>query len=102
MTFRQVGRRTMADITKVAGVRLDTVSRLATEPPMTVDAALRLPALRRGAPEVLAGADQLGRTVGWAHSCEGRPIPELLEGDEILLVTGQGLGGGAARPPRFR
>src|SRR4051794_2579011 len=91
----------MCTRTEIPSVRLDTVSRLATEPPMTVDAALRLPALRRGAPEVLAGADQLGRTVGWAHSCEARHIPELLEGDEILLMTGMGLGGAAADQRAF-
>src|SRR4051794_35281868 len=91
----------MATDTGIPPVRLDTVSRLATEPPMTVDAALRLPALRRGAPEVLAGADQLDRPVGWAHSCEARHIPQLLEGDEILLMTGMGLGGTAADQRAF-
>jgi purine catabolism regulator len=68
---------------------------------MTVEAALRLPALRRGAPEVLAGAEQLERTVRWAHSCEARHIPGLLEGDELLLMTGMGLGGAAADQRAF-
>jgi purine catabolism regulator len=68
---------------------------------MTVDAALRLPALRRGAPEVLAGGDQLGRAVRWAHSCEARHIPGLLEGDELLLMTGMGLGTSAADQRTF-
>lgn len=67
------------------------MSRVPTEPPLTVDATLRLPSLRRGAPEVLAGADELGRVVGWAHSCEARHIPALLEGGEVLLMTGMGL-----------
>lgn len=83
---------------------LDAVStsvRFPTEPQMTVDAALRLPALRRGAPEVLAGADRLDRPVRWAHSCEARHVPELLEGDEILLMTGMGLGGAAADQRAF-
>jgi purine catabolism regulator len=68
---------------------------------MTVDAALRLPALRRGEPEVLAGADQLDRPIGWAHSCEARHIPGLLEGDEMLLMTGMGLGTAAADQRAF-
>src|SRR3954468_18413946 len=66
--------------------------RFPAEPPMTVAAALRLSALRRGAPEVLAGADQLHREIRWGHSCEARHIPGLLEGDELLLMTGMGLG----------
>jgi purine catabolism regulator len=78
---------------------LDAVSRVPTEPPLTVDATLRLPALRRGAPEVLAGGDELGRVVGWAHSCEARHIPALLEGGEVLLMTGMGL---ATTPPDQR
>ena len=68
---------------------------------MTVDAALRLSALRRGAPEVLAGADQLHRTVRWAHSCEARHVPGLLEGDELLLMTGMGLVTAAAEQRAF-
>jgi PucR family transcriptional regulator, purine catabolism regulatory protein len=88
----------------IAGVGSDAVSntlRIPAEPPMTVDAALRLPALRRGEPEVLAGADRLGRTVRWAHSCEARHVPELLEGDEMLLMTGMGLGNGPAEQRAF-
>jgi PucR family transcriptional regulator, purine catabolism regulatory protein len=88
----------------IASVGSDAVSntlRIPSEPPMTVDAALRLPALRRGEPEVLAGADRLGRTVRWAHSCEARHVPELLEGDEMLLMTGMGLGNGAAEQRAF-
>ena len=75
--------------------------RFPSEPPMTVDAALRLPALRRGAPEVLAGADRLDRSVRWAHSCEARHVPGLLEGDELLLMTGMGLGTAAADQRAF-
>jgi purine catabolism regulator len=87
----------------IAGVGSDAVStlRIPSDPPMTVDAALRLPALRRGEPEVLAGADRLGRPVRWAHSCEARHVPELLEGDEMLLMTGMGLGNGAAEQRAF-
>jgi purine catabolism regulator len=94
----------MDHIPSVAGVRLDVVStaiRFPAEPQMTVDAALRLPALRRGAPEVLAGTDQLQRPVRWAHSCEARHVPELLEGDEMLLMTGMGLGGTASDQRAF-
>jgi purine catabolism regulator len=68
---------------------------------MTVDAALRIPALRRGAPEVLAGGDQLHRKVRWAHSCEARHVPGLLEGDELLLMTGMGLVTAAAEQRAF-
>src|SRR4051794_32031676 len=86
---------------RFGGVRLDTVSRFPSEPPMTVGTALRLPALRRGEPEVLAGGDQLHRQVGWAHSCEARHVPGLLEGEEMLLMTGMGLGTAAADQRAF-
>src|SRR4051794_13613435 len=91
----------MAHVPRLRSVRLDIVSRVPTEPAMTVAAALRLPALRRGLPEVLAGADQLHREVGWAHSCEARHVPGLLEGDEILLMTGMGLGVQASEQRAF-
>ncbi|WP_354698966.1 PucR family transcriptional regulator ligand-binding domain-containing protein [Paraconexibacter sp. AEG42_29] len=80
---------------------MSTPIRFPAEPQMTVDAALRLPALRRGAPEVLAGTDQLDRPVRWAHSCEARHVSELLEGDEMLLMTGMGLGGSASDQRAF-
>src|SRR4051812_3466169 len=94
----------MDHLHRLTGVGLDAMSRtprFPSEPPMTVDAALRLPALRRGAPEVLAGADRLDRRVGWAHSCEARHIAGLLEGDELLLMTGMGLGSAAADQRAF-
>jgi PucR family transcriptional regulator, purine catabolism regulatory protein len=94
----------MDSLQRVSDLGLDAMSRtprFPSEPPMTVDAALRLPALRRGEPEVLAGADQLERAVRWAHSCEARHIPGLLEGDELLLMTGMGLGTAAADQRAF-
>jgi purine catabolism regulator len=94
----------MDHLQRVIDLGLDAMSRtprFPSEPPMTVDAALRLPALRRGEPEVLAGADQLERAVRWAHSCEARHIPGLLEGDELLLMTGMGLGTAAADQRAF-
>ncbi|HTE62760.1 MAG TPA: PucR family transcriptional regulator [Solirubrobacteraceae bacterium] len=69
--------------------------------PMTVAAALQLPALRRGAPLVVAGRDQLDRRVRWAHSSEVPNIPELLRGDELLLMTGMGIGVRAASQRAF-
>src|SRR3712207_9250189 len=58
---------------------------------MTVRAALALPPLRRGLPQVLAGARGLDRPVRWAHAAEVRNIAELLKGGELLLSTGMGL-----------
>jgi purine catabolism regulator len=68
---------------------------------MTLEAALRLPALRRGAPQVLAGSDQLQRPIRWAHSCEARHVPQLLEGDEVLLMTGMGIPSAGAEQRAF-
>jgi purine catabolism regulator len=58
---------------------------------MTVRAALALPPLRRGLPQVLAGARHLDNPLRWAHAAEVRNIAELLKGGELLLSTGMGL-----------
>ncbi|MFE1766543.1 PucR family transcriptional regulator [Streptomyces angustmyceticus] len=69
------------------------------EAEITVRRALELPALRRGLPEVLAGADRLDRPVRWVHAGEVPHIASLLKGGELLLTTGLGLG---ARPSEQR
>ncbi|MFG2887424.1 PucR family transcriptional regulator [Streptomyces sp. NPDC048297] len=70
-----------------------TDSRLATQGAgITVQRALELPGLRSGLPEILAGADRLGRTVRWVHAGEVPNIASLLKGGELLLTTGYGLG----------
>ncbi|MDQ0990091.1 PucR family transcriptional regulator [Streptomyces sp. V3I7] len=66
---------------------------------ITVARALELPGLRSGLPEILAGADRLGRTVRWVHAGEVPNIASLLKGGELLLTTGYGLG---ARPAEQR
>ncbi|KUJ67342.1 transcriptional regulator [Streptomyces albus subsp. albus] len=68
---------------------------------MTVARALELPALRRGLPEVVAGADRLGRPVRWVHAGETPKIASLLKGGELLLTTGLGLGNRAAEQRAF-
>ncbi|MFF1285505.1 PucR family transcriptional regulator [Streptomyces sp. NPDC058299] len=59
---------------------------------ITVQRALELPGLRSGLPEILAGADRLGRTVRWVHAGEVPNIASLLKGGELLLTTGYGAG----------
>ncbi|MFD6418974.1 PucR family transcriptional regulator [Streptomyces sp. NPDC060194] len=59
---------------------------------ITVRRALELPGLRGGLPEVVTGADRLGRTVRWVHAGEVPNIASLLKGGELLLTTGLGLG----------
>jgi purine catabolism regulator len=59
---------------------------------ITVRRALELPGLRGGLPEILAGADGLGRIVRWVHAGEVPHIASLLKGGELLLTTGYGLG----------
>ncbi|MEU0344325.1 PucR family transcriptional regulator [Streptomyces bobili] len=59
---------------------------------ITVRRALELPGLRSGLPEILAGAERLGRTVRWVHAGEVPNIASLLKGGELLLTTGYGLG----------
>lgn len=69
------------------------------EAEITVRRALELPALRRGLPEVVAGADGLDGPVRWVHAGEVPNIASLLKGGELLLTTGLGLG---TRPTELR
>jgi purine catabolism regulator len=68
---------------------------------ITVDMALRLPSLRRGAPQVVAGRQNLHRRIRWVHSSEVAHIASLLKGDELLLLTGMGIGRSEAAQRRF-
>ena len=68
---------------------------------ITVRAALRLPALRVGAPEVLAGRHNLDRPVRWVHVCEVPNIAHLLKGGELLLATGVAFPHGAAQQRHY-
>ena len=70
-------------------------------PRMTVRAALALPPLRRGLPEIVAGARNLDRPIRWAHAAEVPNIAELLKGGELLLTTGMGIAPRAADQRRF-
>ncbi|MFJ3643247.1 PucR family transcriptional regulator [Streptomyces sp. NPDC090108] len=67
-------------------------SAVTSDAGITVRRALELPGLRSGLPEILAGADRLGRTVRWVHAGEVPNIASLLKGGELLLTTGYGLG----------
>ncbi|MBS1894797.1 MAG: PucR family transcriptional regulator [Actinobacteria bacterium] len=58
---------------------------------MTVAAALDLPVLRRGLPEVVAGGGSLDRQIRWVHAGEAPDIASLLRGGELLLTTGMGI-----------
>ncbi len=60
--------------------------------PLSVAAALALPVLRRALPEVLAGAENLDRTVRWVHVVDVPDPTELLRGGELVLSTGLGPG----------
>lgn len=55
---------------------------------ITVEAALRLPELQRGEPELVAGTSNLQREIRWVHSGEVPNIAAFLRGGELLLTTG--------------
>src|SRR5918911_5443866 len=70
-----------------------TTERTAPDPALiTVKAALRLPQLRRGRPEVVAGGAHLDNAIRWAHAGEVPDMATLLKGGELLLTTGMGVG----------
>ncbi len=54
----------------------------------TLADVLRLDAVRRGEPRVIAGADRLDSRVRWVHSAEVTDIAHLLRGGELVLTTG--------------
>jgi purine catabolism regulator len=70
-------------------------------PRITVAAALELPALRRGLPEVVAGRPGLDRPIRWVHAGEVPNMASLLRGGELLLTTGMGIGTKATDQRRF-
>ncbi len=57
----------------------------------TVADVLALEPVRRGRPEVVAGASDLGRRVRWVHVSELADIAGLLRGGELILTTGVAL-----------
>jgi purine catabolism regulator len=54
----------------------------------TLADVLRLDAVRRGDPRVVAGADRLDARVRWVHAAEVTDIAHLLRGGELVLTTG--------------
>jgi purine catabolism regulator len=68
---------------------------------ITVAAALRLPPLTDGVPEVLAGAAGLENPIRWVHSGEWLEMASVLRGGELLLSTGMALPESASAQRRF-
>ncbi|PYC79171.1 CdaR family transcriptional regulator [Streptomyces tateyamensis] len=54
----------------------------------TVSQVLELDVLRRGLPQVVAGADRLHRPVRWVHVSELPDVAGMLQGGELVLSTG--------------
>src|SRR5262245_46537145 len=67
----------------------------------TLADVLRLDAVRRGEPRVVAGADRLDAPVRWVHSAEVTDIAHLLRGGELVLTTGLALPDGPGRLRRY-
>ena len=63
----------------------------------TLADVLELEPVRRGLPEVVAGADRLDSPIRWVHVAEIADIAPLLRGGELVLTTGIGLPGEASR-----
>ncbi len=57
----------------------------------TVGDLLALDVIRRGSPQVVAGADGLRARVRWAHVLELADAAHLLQGGELVLTTGVAL-----------
>ncbi|MDQ0956575.1 purine catabolism regulator [Streptomyces sp. B4I13] len=59
--------------------------------PLTVADVLALPVLAAGQPQVVTGAPQLDRPVGWVHITELTDPASFLKGGELVLTTGMPL-----------
>jgi purine catabolism regulator len=59
-----------------------------------IEEMLELPLLKNAGVKVLAGEDQLHRTVRWVHAGEIADIARFLTGGEVLLTAATGLGDG--------
>src|SRR5579859_4382128 len=68
---------------------------------VTLREVLALDVLRRAGARVVAGAESLDRPVRWVHIAEIADIATLINGGELLLSTGMGLGGGGASKRRY-
>jgi PucR family transcriptional regulator, purine catabolism regulatory protein len=68
-----------------------TPPRLMRHDAITLNEALRLPAVRAGIPEVLAGQESLDRPLRWVHAGEFPEMATVLKGGELLLTTGMGI-----------
>jgi len=64
--------------------------------PLTLREVLSLEVVRRGAPKVVAAADQLDVPVRWVHVAELSDVGRLLRGGELVLSTGIALPSSAA------
>ena len=58
---------------------------------LTLREILDLDVLRQGGARVVAGSNNLDRTVRWVHVTELPDIAHLLHGGELLLTTGMGI-----------
>src|SRR5215470_5796746 len=67
----------------------------------TVAEILALDPLRRGAPQVVVGADRLDAPVRWVHVIELAQAAHLLRGSELVLSTGIALPDDAAGLGRY-
>ncbi|MDN5658730.1 PucR family transcriptional regulator [Brevibacterium sandarakinum] len=65
---------------------MDVLSRRAPE--LTIANLLDVDEIRRGEPEVVSGADHVGRPVRWVHIADSENVAQFLEGSELVLSTG--------------
>lgn len=68
---------------------------------ITVRKVLEMPAVRQGAPEILAGKEALDAQVRWVHAGEVPNMAALLKGSELLLTTGMGIAANPALQRKF-
>lgn len=68
---------------------------------LTVDEFIRLPIVRAGMPELVAGRDGADAEVRWVHPLDVPDVSDLLRGGEMILTTGVSVGSNAGSQRKF-
>lgn len=68
---------------------------------LTVDEFIRLPIVRAGMPELVAGKEGVGAEVRWVHPLDVPEVSDLLRGGEMILTTGVSIGSNPGAQRRF-
>ena len=65
----------------------DTAGQDSGEGSLSIAGLLEFAEISSAAPELLAGEDELSRTIRWVHIADSEHVERFLEGGELVLTT---------------